>query len=129
MKNGRIRWLVLLTCVFAAFVLGLLAGKALGRTPLQIHVLASSPTAGGAPVNAQADPNKTQAEEKQVLNLNTATFEQLQNLPGVGAVLAERILAYREINGPFLSIADLANVPGIGVEALEAIWDHVTIGG
>ena len=54
---------------------------------------------------------------------------QLQTLPGIGEVLAERILSYRDANGAFQSIGDLANVPGIDGRTLDAIWDYVTVGG
>ena len=48
------------------------------------------------------------------LDLNTATAEQLQTLPGIGAELAERILDYREEHGPFESVEQIMEVPGIG---------------
>lgn len=131
MKNGRLQPLLFLTCIFAAFLLGLFAGKALVPAPLQIQDLAS-PSDGDASGYAPAEQTTTQnttAAENAIVNLNTATFEQLQALPGVGPVLAESILAYRDANGPFLSIADLANIPGIDVATVEAIWDYVTIGG
>ncbi len=48
------------------------------------------------------------------ININTATAEQLEKLPGVGPAIAQRILDYRAANGPFESKADIQDVSGIG---------------
>lgn len=50
-------------------------------------------------------------------------------LPGIGEVLARRILAYRDQNGSFSTVEELLNVDGIGKKRLEEIWDLITIGG
>ncbi len=62
-----------------------------------------------------------------VVHLNAATAEDLQTLPGVGPVLAGRIVAYREANGPFEVVEDLLGVPGIGEAKLGAIRDGVLV--
>ena len=59
--------------------------------------------------------------EAEMVNLNDATVEELMSLPGVGEVLAGRIVGYREEHGPFDSVEALKNVPGIGEGRLEAI--------
>jgi competence ComEA-like helix-hairpin-helix protein len=69
-----------------------------------------------------ADPGSS---ENQMVNLNTATQEELETLPGVGPVLAGRIIAARA-NKPFTSLADLDQVPGIGPKMLEKLGDRVT---
>jgi competence protein ComEA len=61
------------------------------------------------------------------LDLNTASAEQLEALPGVGQVMAERIVAYRE-HQPFRSVADLRQVEGIGERRLAALKGLVTVG-
>lgn len=60
-----------------------------------------------------------------LLSLNTATETELQGLPGVGPVIAQRIVAYREQNGRFEDVEDLLEVPGIGEQKLASIRDLV----
>ena len=62
-----------------------------------------------------------------LVNLNTATTEQLDTLPGVGPAMAAKIVAYREKNGPFSAVDELDDVSGIGPSKLEALRDLVTI--
>ena len=75
----------------------------------------ASPTVPGTP----ATPT--------VLDLNTATVEQLDTLPGVGEVTAGRIVAYRAAH-PFTAVDDLLEVPGIGQRRFDQLKDLVTVG-
>ncbi|MCL4306174.1 ComEA family DNA-binding protein [bacterium] len=61
------------------------------------------------------------------VDLNSADAERLEHLPGIGPVLAERIIAYRNANGPFQSIDELENVSGIGPKKLAVLRERVTI--
>jgi competence protein ComEA len=61
------------------------------------------------------------------VRLNLAGIEELETLPGVGPVLAERIIAYREQHGPFAVVEDLLDVPGIGEGKLAALRDAVLV--
>lgn len=63
------------------------------------------------------------------LDLNTATEEELTQLPGIGEELAQRIVVYREENGPFTTVDDLMNVSGIGEGKFEALSDRITVDG
>lgn len=73
---------------------------------------------------ATADEN---AEASGLININTATRAQLETLPGIGEVLAQRIIDYREANGPFTSVNQLTQVKGIGEKRLAAIIDLITV--
>jgi competence protein ComEA len=61
------------------------------------------------------------------INLNTATVQQLDGLPGVGPVLAGRILNFRDEHGGFRSVTDLRQVDGIGPARYEQLKDLVTV--
>jgi competence ComEA-like helix-hairpin-helix protein len=65
--------------------------------------------------------------EKKV-NLNEASVQELIELPGIGEVLAARIVAYREEHGPFQSLDALKQVSGIGDKLVEKIRDLVVLG-
>ena len=71
---------------------------------------------------AQADPSGK-------LNINTATVDQLDELPGIGPSLANAIVSYREEHGSFQKIGDLMLVDGIGQGRLDNIADLITVGG
>lgn len=61
------------------------------------------------------------------VNLNLATVAELDGLPGVGPVLAERIIEYREKNGGFRAVEELRKVDGIGATRYERLKELVTI--
>ncbi len=88
----------------------------------QVLVPRAAPS-GGAAGAAGAAPGAPGA----LMNLNVATAEQLETLPGIGPVLAQAILDYRTEHGPFASVEDLLNVRGIGEARLEDLRDAVTV--
>ncbi len=61
------------------------------------------------------------------IHINTATAAELQLLPGIGPVLAQKIIEYRDSHGPFARAEDLLNVSGIGPSTLEAIQDLIRV--
>ncbi|HWJ02092.1 MAG TPA: helix-hairpin-helix domain-containing protein [Verrucomicrobiae bacterium] len=61
------------------------------------------------------------------MNINTATKETLDGLPGVGPSTAEKIVEYRQTHGKFKSVSDLLNVTGIGEKKLAKFKDKITI--
>ncbi len=61
------------------------------------------------------------------VSINTATKEQLDSLPGIGASKAEDIINYRNQNGPFKTIDELKNVSGIGESLFAKIKENITV--
>jgi len=61
------------------------------------------------------------------ININTASKEQLDSLPGIGAVTAQKIIDFREQHGKFQKIDDIMNVPRIGQKLFEQIKDKITV--
>ena len=67
------------------------------------------------------------ATSSELVNINTADADRLISLRGIGPALAQRIIDYREQNGPFKSIDELKNVRGIGDKKFADIKDDITI--
>ncbi|MGC5021950.1 helix-hairpin-helix domain-containing protein [Micromonospora sp. DT47] len=84
------------------------------------------PAPGGAPAGGGVGPGGAPGAGGR-LNLNTATLAQLDALPGVGPVLAQRILTHRDQHGGFRSVGDLRQVEGIGDARYEQLKDLVTV--
>ena len=70
---------------------------------------------------------EAEGETGALVNVNTATTDQLEGLPGIGEVLAQAIVDYRTESGPFASVDQLEDVSGIGPSILEDIRDLVTV--
>lgn len=124
MKNRGIICLLLIGCIFCSGMLGFYIGRntAGGRITVSQHRPQTPP-------QTQPDPTDPSDTAPLLVNINTATLEQIQRLPGIGPVLAQRIIDYRDANGPFESVSQLTMVEGIGLKTLEEILDYVTVGG
>ena len=96
-----------------------------GLAPMsgQPTALGSSVASGSAPIPGSPAPLSGLVKPKagEVLDLNTATVDQLDTLPGVGPVTAAAIVAWRQANGKFTSVDQLADVDGIGPARLEKL--------
>ncbi|MCV7225502.1 ComEA family DNA-binding protein [Mycolicibacterium komossense] len=101
----------------------------LAPTPGEPAALGSSVTAGevGDPASGGAAPSTDTTALGRPIDLNSATVEQLDTLPGVGPVTAAAIVAWREANGSFTSVEQLGDVDGIGPARLAKLRDLVRV--
>ena len=83
---------------------------------------------------AEADPGKSSEnsgnagdDTGSLVNINTATVEELMTLPGIGESKAKAIVTYREKNGPFTDVNDLTNISGIKEGVMSKIADSITV--
>ncbi|NSQ63981.1 helix-hairpin-helix domain-containing protein [Enterococcus faecalis] len=75
----------------------------------------------------ESAPAQQNQEEK--INLNTATEAELQTISGIGAKKAQEIIRFRDEQGPFKTVEELKNVPGIGEKTVERLKDMLTVTG
>ncbi len=73
------------------------------------------------------DESPFEQPQETKININTASFEELQTLYGIGPVKAQAIIDYRNEKGFFHSVEELMNVPGIGPKTMEEIRDEITV--
>lgn len=71
-------------------------------------------------------PLSEETDSNLVVQINTASLEELKRLPGIGDVIAQRIIEYRKTYGPFQSVEDLINVKGIGTKKLQDIKESIS---
>ena len=129
--------LVSLTAAVCVFLLGFFAGRSGTRgvvtvqtsglrAPAAAEAPAEEPDPEPAAESQTAEPEKTEPDFP--LDLNTATAEELTALPGIGEVLAQRIVDFRTENGPFRIIDELKDVRGIGDAIFDGLKDYITVG-
>ena len=129
MKVKGFPWMLCASFLFLVCTAGLFAYRNWNRVPIAVN---SAVPAAVIATAAATEPESSAAEATlpdHPLDLNTATLEQLDALPGIGPVIAQRILDYRAAHGSFASVTELLEVEGIGEKRLEAIWDLVTAKG
>lgn len=128
MKKSAILIMLSLTLVFAAFVAGFYVGRNYDKPSVQISGIPTHSASASTPAEATT-PLPTSTAPGFPIDINSATLEQFISLPGIGEVLAQRILDYRNEYGPFEKAEDLMNVSGIGEKKLAGIIEYITVGG
>ncbi|OKL47461.1 hypothetical protein BSR28_02840 [Boudabousia liubingyangii] len=82
---------------------------------------------GSKSTSAKTKQTRTRAAIKRKLRINHANAQQLQELPGIGPALAQRILEYRKTHGPFKRLSELSQVKGISVRTLERLTPLIAL--
>lgn len=128
--------LLLLSGIFAGFLAGLYVGR--NRAGQMIYLVPASTLPPTESVVAASEPETPTASEYAAtayptspdgkIDVNQADAIDLTLIPGIGDVLAQRIVAYREQNGPFQSLEELTNVDGIGQKKLNEIIKYAKVG-
>lgn len=77
--------------------------------------------------NNESVKEESKSEEISIVNINTASIEELDSLPGIGSSKAQNIIDYRNVNGKFGSIEEILNVNGIGTAIYEQIKTYITV--
>lgn len=154
MKITKVEWAAILAaCIIASFTLGFYLGRCSSPTTLSISAAVSasaepvSPAVSAVPSVPSADAEALRSvneAEKSVqesselptsgqsvsglVNINTATIEELDALPGIGPVIAQRIVDYRTQYGPFTAKEQIKNVSGIGDKKYSDIESLIEVG-
>ena len=129
MKKPRLPIFAVITLIFAAFVLGLYLGRNQAGGDVILSVPPEMQTEPPETTLAPEIPEDTVPQVVFPIDINSATTEEFMALPGIGQVLAERIVTYRNENGPFETVNGLMSVEGIGEKRLEDMLSKITIGG
>ena len=110
--------LIAITVVFIVLLIGLFLGRNMTKSYVPIDPLLNT--------KPQSDSEPTVNNDGK-LDINTASQQQLQMLPGIGEVLAQRIVDYREENGDFQTIEELMNVQGIGEAKFAGMKQRIKV--
>ena len=133
-QKPRWNWVITLAAAFLAFCLGFGAARwtqhtdgVTVRTARTIPAQTESALPSVPAASAPTEKSTAAPTEPGPLDLNRATARELTTLPGIGEVLAQRIVDYREAHGSFQSVEELIAVEGIGEGKLEKLRELVTV--
>lgn len=97
-----------------------------GQAPAEESASLELPGSSGN--NETPTPESSLSTDGELVNINTATLEELDSLPGIGPTIAQRIIDYRTENGPFSTIDEIMDVSGVGPATFDEIKDLITVG-
>ena len=114
-------WILIgITCAFLCVLTGIFIGRNLVDNYITVNNVSGSHS---------TSPSEPKQNQDGKIDINTASLQQLQLLPGIGETIAQRIIDYRTEHGSFDSIEMLMNVSGIGEKKFEQIKPYIKAGG
>lgn len=119
------RAVVVLVAVVTAFAIAVIGWTWWNRPQVIEPAIALS--SGSPLVTQEAVPPSCTSASSQALNLNTATQAELEELPGVGPVMAARIVTWRNVHGRFSVVGELREIEGIGEKLFGKLSALVTV--
>ena len=134
MRNKKLELAILtVTIAFAAFTIGFFTGRSSVKGSFTVETQHTEKADTSTETeNTQTDTTDIVRDETNssagLININTADVIELSELPGIGEVLAQRIIEYRNENGDFRTIDDIRNVNGIGDSIFDSISSMITVG-
>jgi comEA protein len=136
MRNKKLELAILaITLVFAAFTAGFFSGRASVRGSFTVETGRVESTDAVPETEKENTGSEAAVIDRSIpddsaglININSADAVELSELPGIGEVLAQRIIEYRETNGGFESIDELKNVSGIGDAIFDGVSPLITVG-
>ncbi|WP_283606600.1 ComEA family DNA-binding protein [Faecalispora anaeroviscerum] len=132
----QVRWLLATAAVLCALMIGynvLFVPQVTLTTVVKTDAVSSVVQSKIPLSSTQDDASQPEAYEPEpvertaLVNLNTAGAEELETLPGIGPVTAQKIIAYRESVGKFRNTEELMQVDGIGEKTFQKLQDLVTV--
>jgi competence protein ComEA len=136
--------ILILSVIFVLFVGGYFLGQnswrpaytvevaGLGQAKAQAQGTAQTETTGTgstpAVTSEATEDSQQDTSQSGLININTATVEELTTLPGIGEARAEAIVAYREQHGGVRMVEEITDVTGIGDGILAQVIDKITVG-
>lgn len=129
MKNTPLSILACVCLILAAFLGGMYLGRNLSGAEIQISTFGTQPQTQNTTSTSASSPAIAATTADGKININRADLQTLMTLDGIGETYAQRIIDYRNTNGPFKNIKDIMQVEGIGTKRFEAIKDKITVGG
>ena len=118
-------WKIMLVLTFGFLMLAL--GFYIGRNS-GVTIIYEQPAAQEAPQQQTEVVTEEPTAVQEKININTADTAMLESLPGIGPVLAERIVEYRQTYGPFRTIDQIKDVSGIGDATFAELEPWITVG-